>query len=113
MLWLRLDGLDELVNKPDRLGRFLGMDPVARIERLETHVWEELAGNGDIVFVEISRVLALEEERRAVPCRVTAAGGGRGGGGGGRGRGIGKIANLGYSAMKQIQRYTECKVSVG
>jgi hypothetical protein len=41
------------------------------IEHLELHVREELLCDWNVVPIEVFRMLALEEKRRSVPCRVS------------------------------------------
>lgn len=70
-----------------------------RLQHLELRVGEELLGDGYIVFVEVARVLALDEHGRAVPSDAAWC--------------VGKIADLGYSAMQEVEGYAERQVARG
>ena len=56
-----LNTLDEFRDHPDRLGGLLGVYPMPRVERLELHMGKECLANGDVVAVEVLRVLPCSQ----------------------------------------------------
>jgi hypothetical protein len=81
--------LDKLLDEPYKLFRLLRMHPMARIERLQTHVREEPSSDRFVTFGNVPRLGPLDEQCRAFPC--------------GFARCVGKVADSGDGGGEDVK----------
>jgi hypothetical protein len=81
--------LDKLLDEPYKLFRLLGMHPMTRIKRLQTHVREKPSSDRFVTFGNVPRLGPLDEQCRAYPC--------------GFARCVGKVADSGDGGGEDVK----------
>jgi hypothetical protein len=87
--------LDKLLDEPYKLFRLLGMHPMTRIERLQTHVREKPPSDRFVAFGNVPRLGPLDEQCRAFPC--------------GFARSVGEVADSRDGGGEDVKRDSEFK----